>query len=339
MHTQKKIKKAMILAAGVGSRLEPLTNTVPKPITPICNQVCMDIILNNLKACGIEKVIANTHYLANKIHELYKKNTILPIEFLNETTLSGTAGGLKKCEAFFKDEENFIVLSSDGLCDINLNNVINTHLESNAITTIVTKEVSKNNVHKYGVIVTDENNFVSKFQEKPKVEEALSKQINTGIYIFNKRIFHYIPQNTFFDFAKNVFPALLKNNEKINTYNYKGYWTDIGTIDEYIKCNNDVFNKYINLKNVNIKNFNNGKLISNTNFNNMPQSLIIEGNCVIGRNCQIGENVKLKNVIIWDNVIIKSGVTLENVVVGNNFNICESVYNKILANKKNLVTV
>ncbi len=339
MHTQKNVKKAMILAAGVGSRLEPLTNTVPKPITPVCNQACMDIILNNLKSCGIEKVIANTHYLANKIHELYKKNTILPIEFLNETTLSGTAGGLKKCESFFKDEENFIVLSSDGLCDINLKDLIKAHIKSNAIATIVTKEILKKDVFKYGVIVNDENNFVLKFQEKPKVEEALSNYINTGIYVFNKRIFDFIPELIFFDFAKNVFPILLKSNEKINTYNYKGYWTDIGTIDEYIKCNNDVFNKSIILNNVNILNLGNGKLISNTNINNLPKSLEIEGNCVIGKNCQIGENVKIKNVIIWDNVSIKSNVTLENVVVGNDFVICESVYNKILANKKELVTV
>lgn len=339
MQTQKNVKKAMILAAGVGSRLEPLTNTVPKPITPICNQACMDIILNNLKACGIENVIANTHYLANKIRELYKKNPILPIKFLNETNLSGTAGGLKKCEPFFNDEENFVVLSSDGLCDINLNDVIKSHLESNAIATLVTKEISKNDVYKYGVIVTDENNFVTKFQEKPKVEDALSRQINTGIYVFNKRIFGYIPQNTFFDFAKNVFPALLKNKEKINTYNYKGYWTDIGTIEEYVRCNNDVFENNIHLKNINILNFDEGRLISNTNLLNLPQSLKLEGNCVIGKNCQIGENVRLKNVIIWDNVIIKSDVTLENVVVGNDFIISESFYNKILANQKELVTV
>ncbi len=339
MYIQTSVKKAMILAAGVGSRLEPLTNTVPKPIAPICNKACMDIILNNLKACGIENVIANTYYLANKVQELYKKNPVLPIEFLNETTLSGTAGGLKKCELFFENEENFIVLSSDGLCDINFNDVIKAHLESNAITTIVTKKVDKNDVYKYGVIVTDENNFVTKFQEKPKVEEALSRQINTGIYVFNKRIFDYIPQNTFFDFAKNVFPLLLKNNEKINTYNYKGYWTDIGTLDEYIKCNNDVFNNHINLRNINIINFDQGKLISDTNINDIPQSLKLEGNCVIGKNCQIEENVKLKNVIIWDNVIIKSNVTLENVVVGSDFIVCKSYNNKILANQKELFNV
>lgn len=339
MHTQKNVKKAMILAAGVGSRLEPLTNTVPKPITPISNQACMDIILDNLKACGIENVVANTHYLANKIHEFYKKNPILPIEFLNEATLSGTAGGLKKCEPFFKDEESFVVLSSDGLCDINLNDVIKAHLESNAIATIVTKEISKNDVYKYGVIVTDENNFVTKFQEKPRVEDALSRQINTGIYIFNKRIFEFIPQNTFFDFAKNVFPVLLKNKEKINTYNYKGYWTDIGTIDEYVKCNNDVFENNIHLKNINILNLGNGKLISDTRIENLPKSLILEGNCVIGKNCQIGENVKLKNVIIWDNVTIKSDVTLENVVVGNDFIVCKSFKTKILANQKELITL
>lgn len=339
MYTKKNVKKAMILAAGVGSRLEPLTNTVPKPITPICNQACMDIILNNLKACGIEKVIANTHYLADKIHQRYETNAILPIEFLNETILSGTAGGLKKCEPFFENEENFIVLSSDGLCNIDLNDVIKSHIQSDAIATIVTKKIDKKDVFKYGVIIKDENDFVSKFQEKPKVEEALSDYINTGIYVFNKRIFDFIPENTFFDFAKNVFPILLKNNEKINTFNYEGYWTDIGTIDEYIKCNHDVFHKSITLNNVNILTLDKGKLISDTDIKNIPKSLKIEGNCIIGSNCQIGENVKLKNVILWDNISIKSNITLENVVVGNDFVVCESFYDKIIANKKELVAV
>lgn len=339
MQERNNVKKAMILAAGVGSRLEPLTNTVPKPIVPVCNTAILDIILKNLKACGIQSVIANTYYLSQKIHEKYKTNSILPLEFLNEETLSGTAGGLKKCEPFFEFENNFIVLSSDGLSDIDFRPVIDSHLKSQAIATIVTKEINKEDVNKYGVIVTDEDNFVKSFQEKPKNEEALSNLINTGIYIFNKRIFDFIPQNTFFDFAKNVFPLLLQNNEKINTYNYKGYWTDIGTIDEYIKCNYDVFENKINLKNTNIITFSDGRLISATDINILPKSLHIKGNCVIGKNCVIKENVNLNNVILWDNVTIKSDITLENVVVGEDFVVGYSFFNKVLANEKELVAL
>ena len=151
------LKKAMIMAAGVGSRLGALTNIVPKPLVPLANTPAMDILINHI-------------------------------------------------QSFFDKDEDFIILSGDGLTDLDIEKAYFSHKKSNAIATIVAKEVEHNEVSKYGIIVTDENGFVESFQEKPPTREAKSNLANTGIYIFNYKIFNYIPSNTFYDFAKNVFP-------------------------------------------------------------------------------------------------------------------------------------
>lgn len=106
----------MVMAAGVGSRLEPLTQNIPKPLVPVLNKPVMDILLQKLKSYGIEKVIANTHYLAQQIEDRYTENSPVDIDFsfIRETDLSGTAGGVKKCESFFEGEKDFLVVSADG---------------------------------------------------------------------------------------------------------------------------------------------------------------------------------------------------------------------------------
>lgn len=98
----KKSLKAMVMAAGMGSRLEPLTLSVPKPLIPVMNQPLMDIILTQLSELGVKDVISNTYYLADKIIERYQKNNLgINFNYIKETALSGTAGGVKKCQDFF----------------------------------------------------------------------------------------------------------------------------------------------------------------------------------------------------------------------------------------------
>ena len=220
----------MVMAAGVGSRLEPLTQNIPKPLVPVLNKPVMDILLQKLKSYGIEKVIANTHYLAQQIEDRYTENSPVDIDFsfIRETDLSGTAGGVKKCESFFEGEEDFLVVSADGLHDADLEKVMRSHKESGCIATMAISAVEHNEVSKYGVVVSSPLHRVLEFQEKPPVNEAKSNFINTGIYVFNKRIFDFIPKGKKYDFAKDVFPALLKAGEKINTYRIYSYWSDIG---------------------------------------------------------------------------------------------------------------
>lgn len=325
------VKKAMIMSAGVGSRLDPLTRNVPKPLVPLANIPTMDILLSHLADTGIEKVVVNTHYLGEQIHSRYTENSPVNIDFtyIHEDELSGTAGGLKKCQFFFDKGENFLVMSADGLTELDAENVIESHKASNCIATMVIKEINKSEVDKFGVVVTDDKGFIKEFQEKPKIEEAKSNLINTGIYVFNYEIFKYIPENTVYDFAKNLFPKLLENKIKINTYSTKKYWSDIGSITQYIESTNDILNKKLNVSNITIEETENAFYVKGLN-SRISESAVIEGNCVIGNNCLIKDNSIIKNSILWDNVEISENVKIENCIIATGSKIEVSIKNQII---------
>lgn len=324
------INKAMIMSAGVGSRLDPLTRDVPKPLVPIVNIPAMDILLRHLIKNGVNKFVANTYYLAEQIHNRYANSDLdMHFEYVNEQELSGTAGGVKKCQYFFNKGENFLVMSADGFTDIDIKNAIESHIASDCIATMIIKEVPHSEVHKFGVVVTDKNNKIQEFQEKPSEEEAKSNLVNTGIYIFKYDIFDYIPQNTVYDFAKNVFPTVLNEGLNINTYTTKTYWSDIGSIEQYITSSNDVFNGDIDVDCVEILETGSGKLICGTN-NIISETVEFIGNCSIGNNCKIANNSKINNSIIWDNVEIAENIEINNCIIASSAKILSSVSNEII---------
>lgn len=316
------------MAAGVGSRLEPLTKNLPKPLVPVVNKPVMDILLEKLHKLGIDDVIANTFYHAQQIIERYKENNLgINFNCITEETLSGTAGGLKKCQFFFEEGEDFIVLSADGLFNADITKGIKAHHKSGAVATIGIKRVSTEEVPNFGVVVTDERGYVTEFQEKPSIADAKSDCINTGIYIFNYKIFDYIPENTFYDFAKNVFPKLLADGE-INTFEVTEYWSDIGTLEQYAASVQDVFTGLCKLDYEKPVRTETGSLIAGDSI--IPASVKFIGNSTIGSGCVLGENSVIENCIIWDNVRIDSGVSLSNCIIASDCVICTDLSNKVL---------
>ena len=335
------LKKAMIMAAGVGSRLEPLSSVVPKPLVPLANMPTMDILVKHLASFGIKNIIANTYHKAEAIKEHYKNCSVVNMEFITEVELSGTAGGVKKCQFFFDKGDDFIIMSGDGLTDINIKEAYESHKKSNAIVTIVAKDVEHKEVSKYGIIVPDKDGYVESFQEKPSLEEAKSNLANTGIYIFNYEIFNFIPENTFYDFAKNVFPSIMQNGLKINTYIHTGYWSDIGSLDVYHQSNIDLLNQAINTyKPLVIKTVDGQYTVGENTV--VPSDTSVVNDCIIGADCKFGKNVVIKNSIIWDNVTIFDNIEIENAIILSNVKIEKSVKNQIISEEKlkeHLITV
>ena len=336
------LKKAMIMAAGVGSRLEPLSSVVPKPLVPLANVPTMDILVKHLASFGINNIVANTFHKAEAIQEHYKKNNFgVNFEFIKEVELSGTAGGVKKCQFFFDEGQDFIIMSGDGLTDLDITKAYESHKNSGSIATIVIKEIERKETFKYGIVVPDEKGYVSSFQEKPAVEEAKSNLANTGIYIFNYKIFDFIPANTFYDFAKNVFPSILESGLKINTFVHKGYWSDIGSLDQYHQSNIDLLNHTINSYKPVVVRTLNGQYTKGENVI-FADGVCIKEDCIIGNNCKIGKNTIIKNSIIWDNVEIADNLTIENAIILSNTKIENSIRNQIISEdklKEHLITV
>lgn len=327
------INKAMIMAAGVGTRLDPLTQSIPKPLIPVANQPIMQLILKHLKKYGIKDVIANTHYLADLIQDRFSENSLgVNFNYIFESQLSGTAGGVKKCESFLSAEDHFIVVSGDALTDVNIDELVMKHKSCSAIATMALKEIPQSEVSHFGVVVLDEEERVIEFQEKPSIEEARSNLVNTGIYVFDKRIFNYIPENTFYDFAKNVFPALMANNERLYAHVVEEYWNDIGTINQYKLSTHDVLNNKVKVD-MPYEAGQNGWISDRARLSStvlidgrviigdntvVVDKVLFSGASTVGNNCIIKDNVYISNSIIWDNVIIEEGARLDGCIVANN---------------------
>ena len=327
--------KALVMSAGVGSRLDPLTKSVPKPLVPICNKPVMDILLENLKAIGVTEVVANTFYLAEQIVARYVENHLgINFNYITEETLSGTAGGVKKCQFFFEEGEDFFVLSADGVTNADLMKGMEIHKQSGAIATIGVKPVKEEDIPNFGVVVTDNEGYITEFQEKPAIKDAKSNLINTGIYIFNYKIFDYIPANTFYDFAKNVFPDLLKDR-KINVFQVDEYWSDIGTLDQYRQSTLDLFENLYTFKHDEIHKTELGSYICGKSH--IPEDLKFIGHSVIGNECLIGKNVTLENCILWDGVEIADNICLKDCVIASNSRVERNLTNHIIGQNECII--
>lgn len=319
----------MILAAGVGSRLMPLTTSIPKPMVPVANRPTMEHGINLLKRYGITDVIANLHYLPSVIKEYFVDGSSfgVSLKYSKEQELLGTAGGVKKNQWFLDD--TFIILSGDALTDIRLDKMINFHKEKGALATIALKEVE--DIERFGVVITDRNDKIISFQEKPKKEEALSNLVNTGIYIFEPEIFNLIPQGQVYDFGKQLFPLLVEKGLPFYAFKMEGYWCDIGNFEAYQQSHYDILDGKVDIL-VPISYWRNnvlcGKDVSihpSVKFHGkvligegttIGRDVEIFGNVTIGSNCKIGDRVIIQKAIIWDDISIASNVILKECVIG-----------------------
>ena len=215
----------MVLAAGLGTRLRPLTYEITKPMVPVLDRPVMAHILDLLDRHGFEEVIANLHYFPETIREYFGDR----LEYRFEPELLGTAGGVRACAEFFGDEP-FLVISGDALTDIDLGAFVARHRASGGIATLAVKRVA--DTREFGVVLHDREGRITGFQEKPAPEEALSDLGNCGIYIFDPRIFDYFPERPFVDWAQDVFPALLENDVPFHIHEVGEYWNDVGSLGE-----------------------------------------------------------------------------------------------------------
>ncbi|PSO50913.1 MAG: mannose-1-phosphate guanyltransferase [Cyanobacteria bacterium SW_9_44_58] len=237
--------KAMILAAGKGTRVRPITYTIPKPLIPILQKPVMEFLLELLRQHGFDEIMVNVSHLAHEIESYFRdgqrfgvdiaysfEGRIVDGELVGEAL--GSAGGIRRIQDFNKFfDDTFVVLCGDALIDLDLTEAVKQHQQKGAIATVVTKEVPADKVSSYGVVVTDEENRITAFQEKPSVEEALSTKINTGIYILEPEVIDYIPPNQVYDLGSDLFPKLVDKGAPFYAVNMDFQWVDIGKVPDY----------------------------------------------------------------------------------------------------------
>ena len=244
----------MILAAGLGTRLRPLTNRMPKPLAPVANRPVMGHILALLERHGVGEVIANLSYMPDAIREEFGDGASygVRLEWSEEPAPLGTAGGVAKAADFLTsgDGDAFCVISGDALTDVDLTALIESHRSSGAVATLACKRVE--DPSEFGVLVTDSEGRIEGFQEKPAPGEQLSNLANCGIYIFDASVFDHFPPADhrspagpedqpagFVDWAMDVFPALLAGDSEMRAHEISDYWNDIGSLEELLAGNSD----------------------------------------------------------------------------------------------------
>ncbi|UCE37677.1 MAG: NDP-sugar synthase [Thermoplasmata archaeon] len=323
--------KAVILAGGVGTRLKPLTYKRPKPLIPIAGEPCVDYVIKSLVSAGFKRILVTTGYMSDTLIKSIGdgKKFGASILYAFEEIPAGTAGAVKNVSQFL--DKTFVVASGDVLADVDIKALYDYHRDKNAVATMALTKAE--NPTEYGIVGLDDNNRIVKFKEKPKEEEIFSNLINAGIYILEPEVLDFIPENTMFDFSKNVFPLLLENNRPIYGAPISGLWMDIGRPHDLLEATFEVVKR--NGKEMDIEGVaTEGKLIIGDGVAIEP-NVKIKGPCYIGSKTEIGRNCVLESACIYEDVRIDRGVTIQNSIVmsGSSLGWRSEVVNSIVSNK------
>ncbi len=302
------MNKAVIMAGGFGTRLRPLTMTIPKPMVSVLNVPMVEHIINLLKKHNINDLITLLYFQPDSISNYFEDGSRwgVSMNYVLAHADYGTAGAVKN--AYKQLTERFIIISGDVLTDFDLTAALNFHIQKKSKATLLLTRVTA--PLQYGIVMTDSDGKITRFLEKPSWGQVFSDTINTGIYILEPDVLDLIPYQEEFDFSKDLFPLMLQKEMPLYGYIAEGYWKDVGNLDEYQLAQFDSLYGKVKLHN-NIL-INNLKIGENTII---PQNTILKGNNIIGDYVQIGENCEIKDCVIGNNVNIGSGSKLQGCMI------------------------
>ena len=306
--------RGVLMAGGSGTRLRPLTCDLPKPMVPILNRPIAEHIINLLKKHQIREIIATLHYLPDVMREYFQDGSKFGVQMtysVEEEQPLGTAGCVKNIAELL--DGTFLVISGDTITDFDLSAAIEFHQKHKSKATLVLTRV--NNPIEFGVVITDEEQRIKRFLEKPSTSEVFSDTVNTGTYILEPEILDYLPSNQECDFSKELFPLLLDKNEPIYGYIAEGYWCDVGHLDSYRKAQYDALQHTVKLELPYKERSPNLWIGENTYIDPTAK---IETPTLIGDNCRIGPRVHIElGSVIGDNVTIGPDADIKRPIVWN----------------------
>lgn len=325
--------KAVIMAGGFGTRIQPLTINLPKPMIPLINKPIMLHIIELLKKHGITDLVLLLYHQPMSIKSYFRDGSDFGVNITYITPLEdyGTAGAVKAAARHL--DEPFLIISGDLLTDFDIGKVIDFHQSNNARATMTLTRVA--DPLQFGVVITDSDNKVTKFLEKPGWGEVFSDTINTGIYLLDPEVLDLIPEEENRDWSKDIFPMMLEQGMDLYGCLLEGYWQDIGNPQAYLEACQDVLTEKVDLELDEKREPRDdcrlhmghdtllappdrvqGMIVIGENSNILGPVRLSD--CVIGRNCIIEEGVELQGAILWDNVYVKKGARVGNAVLCHN---------------------
>lgn len=327
--------KAMVLAAGKGTRLFPLTGETPKPMAPVVDTPIIEHIFGLLSRHGFEEAHVNVNYLADALLAAYGggfEEDGMTAHLSREEALTGTAGGVKRLEDRFDD--TFVVVSGDALTDVDLTELVDFHKEKGALATIALHRVY--DTAEFGVVDLDDKSNIKGFQEKPDPADAISTLANTGIYVLEPRALDYIAEGEFADFAQDVFPELLRMGERFVGYQGAFYWSDIGTLSAYREAQYDVLSGRVRVRvpgerrGDNLWVGENAQIHPSASLDGyvvvgrdavIGRDVLVEGDVTVGTDCWVRPNATIKRSILLPGASVGEGAYLEDCIVGHGYDV------------------
>lgn len=225
--------KAFLLAAGKGTRLQPLTNRIPKCLLPIKGTPLLGIWFALCRMYGITEILINLHHLSRVVENYLEGNDFgINITTSYEPNLLGSAGTILANKDFVEKEKHFFIIYGDNLTNMDLSKMTRFHEDSRGFFTLGLFPTGR--PHECGIVTMDRNNIVTAFEEKPSC--PASNLANAGIYVASRDIFNYIPHKDFIDFGFDVLPRIVG---KMHGYKIEEYLIDIGNLDNYRRANRE----------------------------------------------------------------------------------------------------
>ena len=312
--------KAIVLAGGFGTRIQPLTNSVPKPMLPILNRPMMEHIIIKLRdELGITEIGILLYFKPDIIKEHFKDGEDLGVKiqyFLPDDDY-GTAGAVAFAREFL--DETFIIVSGDLVTNFDFKKIKKFHEKKKSELTITLTPVE--NPLQFGVVIADEQDRIEKFLEKPSWGEVFSDTINTGIYIIEPSVLDHIPYKQNFDFAKDLFPKMMKEDIPLWGCPIKGYWRDVGNPESYRDVYKDIMNGDITLPfKGTLKEVDKGIVYAEKGVR-LNKKIRVEGTVVLGKNVSVDEGVTLKDCVIGDNTRISKHSEVLNSILWHDIKI------------------
>lgn len=296
----------MVLAAGLGTRLRPLTFELPKPMVPMLDRPVLAHIVDLLHHHGVDRIVANLHYFPDTIRGYFGDE----LTYVEEAELLGTAGGVRNVRDFFGDSP-FLVISGDALTDLDVPAIVERHRQHGGIATLAVTKVD--DTSEYGVVLHDAEGRITGFQEKPHPDEALSDLANCGIYVFSPEIFDYFPPEAFVDFAHDVFPRLLEHDVPFFIHELEGYWNDVGSLDELRNGTFDALCGELKLPSLPAAGPD-AQIVDPSS--SLDRAELVEGPVWVGRNVTVEPGVRLQGpLVLGDNVVVREGAAIKRSIV------------------------
>jgi mannose-1-phosphate guanylyltransferase / phosphomannomutase len=307
--------KAVVMAGGEGTRLRPMTSSMPKPLLPVANRPIMEHVLRLLKRHGLNETVVTVQFLASLVRNYFGDGEELDMElnYANEEKPLGTAGSVKNAEEALKDD-SFLVISGDALTDFDLTELIDYHKRKGAFVTVCLTRVP--NPLEFGITIVDDDGRVERFLEKPTWGQVFSDTVNTGIYVMEPEVFDYVDPDVSVDWSGDVFPQLMKEGKPVYGFIAEGYWEDVGTHESYVKAQADVLEGKVAVE---MDGFEISPGVWVAEGAEVHPDAVLRGPLFIGDYAKVEANTEIReHSVIGSNVVVKSGAFLHRAVVHDN---------------------